>query len=57
VGDLSLSYERVELVADEALTLLAYTAAPGSKSEEALNLLASWAATLETDATPATDTG
>jgi hypothetical protein len=27
--------------------MFAYTAEPGSKSEEALNLLASWAATLD----------
>lgn len=27
--------------------MAAYTAEPGSKSEEALNLLASWAATLD----------
>jgi transcriptional regulator with XRE-family HTH domain len=47
VGDLSLSYETAELVADPGLTLLAYTAEPGSKSEESLNLLGSWAATLE----------
>jgi hypothetical protein len=28
-------------------TILTYTAEPGSKSEEALNLLGSWAATLD----------
>jgi hypothetical protein len=31
----------MELVADPGLTLFVYTADPGSKSEEALNLLAS----------------
>ena len=35
----------MELVADPGLTLFVYTAEPGSKSEEALNLLASWTAT------------
>jgi transcriptional regulator with XRE-family HTH domain len=47
VGDLSLNFERMDLPADTGLTIFAYTAEPGSKSEEALNLLASWAATLD----------
>jgi transcriptional regulator with XRE-family HTH domain len=47
VGDLSLTYEMMELTADTGLTILTYTAEPGSKSEEALNLLASWTATLD----------
>jgi hypothetical protein len=46
VGDLSLSYEMMELAADQGLALLSYTADAGSKSQEALNLLGSWAATL-----------
>jgi hypothetical protein len=37
----------LELTADTSLTILTYTAEPGSKSEEALNLLGSWAATLD----------
>jgi len=37
----------MELSADPGLTLFAYTAEPGSKSEEALNLLASWTATVD----------
>ena len=45
VGELSLAFESMELVADPGLTLFVYTAEPGSKSEQALNLLASWAAT------------
>src|SRR4029453_11198557 len=48
VGDLTLTYESMELAADPGLTLFAYTAEAGSKSEEALNLLASWAATEST---------
>ena len=40
------------LVADPELTMFAFTAEPGSKSEEALNLLASWTATLD-EAEPA----
>jgi transcriptional regulator with XRE-family HTH domain len=47
VGDLSLTFEMMELRADTGLTILTYTAEPGSKSEEALNLLGSWAATLD----------
>jgi transcriptional regulator with XRE-family HTH domain len=47
VGDLSVTYEAMELAADPGLTLFVYAAEPGSKSEEALNLLASWTATLE----------
>ena len=47
VGDLSLTYETMTLAADSGLTMFAYTAEPGSRSEEALNLLASWTATLD----------
>jgi hypothetical protein len=45
VGDLSLTYDRLDLVADPGLTMFAYTAEPGSRSAEALKLLGSWAAT------------
>jgi hypothetical protein len=55
VGDLSLTFEMMELRADPGLTILTYTAEPGSKSEVALNLLGSWAATLD-QAEPATVT-
>jgi hypothetical protein len=44
-GDLELSYEVMELSADTGLRLAIFTAEPGSRSEQALNLLASWAAT------------
>ena len=37
----------MELRGDTGLIILTYTAEPGSKSEEALKLLASWAATLD----------
>jgi len=47
VGGLSLMYEAMELTADPGLTLITYTAEPGSTSQDALNLLASWAATLD----------
>jgi transcription regulator MmyB-like protein len=47
VGDLSLTYEMLDLSADSGLVLLTYTAELGSKSAEALDLLASWTATLD----------
>ena len=52
VGDLSLTFETMQLAADAGLMLFVYTAEPGSRSEETLNLLASWAATLD-EAEPA----
>jgi transcriptional regulator with XRE-family HTH domain len=45
VGDLELNYEAMELSADAGLRLAVFTAEPGSRSEDTLNLLASWAAT------------
>ena len=45
VGRLELTYEGMTLAADPDLVLFAFTADVGSKSEEALNLLASWTAT------------
>jgi hypothetical protein len=51
VGELELSYEVMELTADSGLRLAVVTAAPGSRSAEALGLLASWAATPERDHT------
>jgi transcriptional regulator with XRE-family HTH domain len=45
VGELSLSFEAMQLVADPGLTMWVYFADSGSRSEQALNLLASWAAT------------
>jgi hypothetical protein len=37
----------LNLSADSGLVIVAYTAEPGSKSAEALDLLASWTATLD----------
>lgn len=45
VGELELSYEVMELSADVGLTINVFSAEPGSRSAEALDLLASWAAT------------
>jgi MmyB-like transcription regulator ligand binding domain len=45
VGHVELTYEGMTLAADPDLVLFAFTAEIGSRSEEALNLLASWSAT------------
>jgi transcription regulator MmyB-like protein len=56
VGDLDLSYNRLDLAADAGLAIFTYTAEPGSRSAEGLHLLASWAATPDqAKATHATD--
>jgi hypothetical protein len=47
VGELSLTYTRMDLPADQGLTIFTYVAEPGSRSEEALKLLGSWAATAD----------
>ncbi len=44
VGELELSYEMVTFTADE-LPMAIFTAAPGSASQQRLDLLASWIAT------------
>jgi transcriptional regulator with XRE-family HTH domain len=46
VGDLDLTYETMELVTDTGLTLVVYSAEPGSPTEERLQLLANLAATV-----------
>ncbi|ROQ60554.1 helix-turn-helix protein [Rathayibacter sp. PhB152] len=45
VGDLHLSYEAFEPLGDPGLDFLIYSAEPGSPSDDALKLLASWSAT------------
>jgi len=56
VGELSLNFERLDVAGDSGLTIFTYTAEPGSRADEALKLLGSWAAIPDqTDATPATD--
>src|SRR3954469_9510529 len=45
VGELSLSFNRLDIAADHGLTLFTYAAEPGTESEQTLNLLGSWAAT------------
>jgi len=53
VGDLDLSFESFPLAADPGQSLLTYTAEPGSPTQDALNLLASWAATTDNFELPA----
>ncbi|NGP09250.1 transcriptional regulator, partial [Rhodococcus sp. 14C212] len=52
VGPLDLVYHSLDLAADDdwVLDLTIYTAEPATASEDRLKLLASWAATLVTDA-------
>jgi hypothetical protein len=47
VGEITLTYDRLDLVADPGLTLYTYTAEPGSRDEATLRLLGSWAATTQ----------
>jgi hypothetical protein len=54
VGDLDLAFESFPLPADPSQSLLVYTAEPGSPTQDALQLLASWAATAEGLALPRT---
>lgn len=53
VGELSLTYDRMELAADPGLAITIWTAEPGTKSAQALSLLGSWAATLDEETTGA----
>ena len=47
VGELELSYNRIDVAADPGLMIVTYTAEPDSRSADALRLLASWTATHE----------
>jgi transcriptional regulator with XRE-family HTH domain len=55
VGELELSYNRLALPGDPGLTIVTYSAEPGSKSADAFSFLASWAATEEAQATDPSD--
>src|SRR4051794_17495835 len=57
VGELELSFDRLEVMADPGLMIVAYTAEPGSRSAEAFGLLASWAATGHAGARTPSDSG
>ena len=55
VGDLTLAYESMDLTADQGLRLNAYSAVPGSPDRDALDLIASWAATADRPGTTLRD--
>ena len=44
-GDVDLEYDALEIPADPGQTIIAYSAEPGSPARDALDILASWAAT------------
>jgi transcription regulator MmyB-like protein len=48
VGELTLSFNRLDLAGTDGLAIFTYAAEPGSPSEDALKLLGSWAATAKT---------
>jgi transcriptional regulator with XRE-family HTH domain len=50
VGELHLDFEVLDLPADPGLTLITFTSPAGSPDEDALRMLASWAATTSTTA-------
>jgi hypothetical protein len=56
VGDLHLTYQALDLFAEEGLSLLVYTPQPDTGTDDALRLLASWAATTEVTAIDAQGT-
>jgi S-DNA-T family DNA segregation ATPase FtsK/SpoIIIE len=45
VGDLHLTFDAFEMPAEQGLTMSVYSAEPGSATDDALRLLASWSAT------------
>jgi hypothetical protein len=49
VGELELAYEMMDISADDGLTVSIHSAEPGSRSQEARDLLASWTATPQED--------
>jgi transcriptional regulator with XRE-family HTH domain len=49
VGDLELAYESVDMISEPGLTLTIYAAEPASPTAHALDMLASWTATTNTE--------
>lgn len=49
VGEMTLAYEGMQMEEERGLTWTIYAAEPGSSSEDAMKLLASWAASESTD--------
>ena len=56
VGELTLDYEALELPGDQGQKLVVYTAEPGSASQDALGLLASWTTVTPSEAQPEANT-
>jgi transcriptional regulator with XRE-family HTH domain len=50
VGNLELAYESVDMISEPGLTMTIYAAEPGSPTEHALALLASWTTSQDVDA-------
>ena len=50
-GDLDLGFEAMQLPGDAGLTVVIYTAQPGTPTAAALQFLASWAETQRTEET------
>ena len=57
VGDLDLDFEAMDLSSDRGIQLIAYSAAPGSDSHDALRLLSSWTVTTSSVDERSTDQG
>jgi len=56
VGDLTLSWKSLHLPNDPDQRILVYAAEPGSRSEQALNVLGSWTSTpIQMSATDSAD--
>jgi transcriptional regulator with XRE-family HTH domain len=55
VGDLHLTYQALDLFAEQGLSLLVYSPQPGTGTDEALRLLASWVAPAGPDRTASDD--
>jgi len=53
-GDLDLNYDALEIPADPGQTIIAYSAEPGSAARDAIDILASWAATHQQTSRPDT---
>ncbi|GGO22373.1 helix-turn-helix transcriptional regulator [Micromonospora parathelypteridis] len=55
IGELDLAFEALELPGNDGLTILTYSAEPGTPSGDGLELLATWAATQKAKTAPARD--
>jgi hypothetical protein len=55
VGEIELTGDALDLAGD-GLTMIAYSAEPGSQAEDQLKLLATWSATTRTPASEAAGT-